>query len=75
MVLGVAELVAVFAATTPLATAEAVCPPTETTIVAVWEPVTSPNNDPVKLAAVVAEVAMVADDALPARSPVNDPAN
>ena len=76
MVLGVLPLAASLAATAPLATAEAVCPPTVETTVAPCVPVTSPDNGPVKLVAVVAvlaEVALVAVVALPERVPVKDP--
>src|SRR5262249_24489900 len=44
--------------TAPAATLAAVCPPTEETTVAFCVPVTSPVNDPEKLVAVVAVVAL-----------------
>ena len=57
MVFGVSRLVAAFASTVPAATFAAVCPPTRLTTVALCVPVTSPDNDPEKLVAVVAVVA------------------
>ena len=51
-------LVAAFAKTVAAATFAAVCPPTELTTVALCVPVTSPDNDPLKLVAVVAVVAL-----------------
>jgi hypothetical protein len=58
IVLAVSRLVAAFASTVAAATLAADCPPTVLTIVALCVPVTSPLNDPVKLVAVVAVVAL-----------------
>ena len=58
MVFMVLVEVAAFAATAPLATFAAVCPPTVATTVALCVPVTSPARDPEKLVAVVAVVAL-----------------
>src|SRR5580658_1171029 len=58
IVLAVSRLVAAFASTVAAATFAAVCPPTKLTTVALCVPVTSPLNDPVKLVAVVAVVAL-----------------
>src|SRR4030095_13820336 len=58
MVLAVFALVAVLASTVAAATSAAVCPPTKLTTVAPCVPVTSPTNDPEKLVAVVAVVAL-----------------
>src|SRR4030095_365223 len=58
MVLAVFALVAVLASTVAAATLAAVCPPTKLTTVAPCVPVTSPTNDPEKLVAVVAVVAL-----------------
>ena len=51
-------LVALLASTVAAATFDALCPPTELTTVALCVPVTSPANDPEKLVAVVAVVAL-----------------
>src|SRR4029434_977283 len=58
MVLAVFALVAALASTVAAATLAAVCPPTKLTTVAPCVPVTSPINDPLKLVAVVAVVAL-----------------
>ncbi len=71
--------VAAFAATAPLATRDAGCPPTAETTVAPCVPVTSPVSEPEKLVAVVAEsaavaeFAVVAEVALPVKLPVKEP--
>ena len=71
MVLTVLLLVAAFAAFAPDATFAAVTPPTVLTTVAPCVPVTSPDNDPVKL---VEEPAVVAVVALPFKLAVIVPA-
>src|SRR5580658_1357011 len=58
IVLAVSALVAAFARTVAAATFAALCPPTKLTTVAVCVPVTSPLNEPEKLVAVVAVVAL-----------------
>src|SRR4029453_11658484 len=58
MVFAVFALVAALASTVAAATLAAVCPPTKLTTVAPCVPVTSPTNDPEKLVAVVAVVAL-----------------
>jgi hypothetical protein len=58
IVLAVSRLVAAFASTVAAATFAADCPPTVLTTVALCVPVTSPDNDPEKLVAVVAVVAL-----------------
>src|SRR5579863_7563997 len=58
IVLGVSRLVAAFAKTVAAATFVAVCPPTVLTTDALCVPVTSPVNEPEKLVAVVAVVAL-----------------
>ena len=60
IVLAVLTLVAALANTAPEATFAAVWPPTVLTTVALCVPVTSPDNEPVKLVAFVAVVAVVA---------------
>jgi hypothetical protein len=57
---GVSRFVALFASTVAAATFAAVCPPTKLTTVAFCVPVTSPLNEPVKLAELAAVVAVVA---------------
>ena len=54
----VLALVALLASTVAAATFDALCPPTKLTTVALCVPVTSPDNDPEKLVAVVAVVAL-----------------
>jgi hypothetical protein len=68
MVFGRALLAALFAAVTPDATFAALVPPTVATVVVPCVPVTSPDNDPEKFAALVAVAA------LPLRSAVMVPA-
>jgi hypothetical protein len=75
IVLAVSALVAPLAATVPVATADAICPPTTATTVDPCVPVTPPDKNPEKLSAVVAVVALVAVAALPIKLPVNDPLN
>jgi hypothetical protein len=74
IVLAVFAFVAALASTVAAATFAAVCPPTALTTVALCVPVTSPDNDPVKLIAVVALVAVVAVVALPFKFAVIVPA-
>ena len=56
--LGVLRFVAAFASTVAAATFAALWPPTKLTTVAPCVPVTSPDNEPEKLVAVVAVVAL-----------------
>ncbi len=75
--LGVFASVALFAADAPPATVAALWPPTPATTFEPWIPVTSPARLPVKPGAdpaVVAEVALVAVAAFPARLPAIVPA-
>jgi hypothetical protein len=58
MVFTVSRFVAALAAMVARATLAALCPPTVLTIVLIWPPVTLPVNDPEKLVAVVAVVAL-----------------
>src|SRR5438045_5623797 len=58
IVFAVLRFVAALASTVAAATFAAVCPPTLLTTVALCVPVTSPDNDPEKLVAVVAVVAL-----------------
>src|SRR5579863_1032770 len=58
MAFAVLRFVAALAKTAPAATFAAVCPPTVLTTVALCVPVTSPVNEPEKLVAVVAVVAL-----------------